>query len=588
MASNGRLPVLCILFMMLVAPLALVSMAGASDEDGEDRSETRATLTVRRFAERTVPVGVDFEDDMENATYHISLPRKGTVTSASMTIEGVQRYTYKGFPTDFADNPTAGHQAYYLDSGTHPPTKSLSQYTDYPFQPDDEDAIMYLDASNFSTSTPFNNPPPYHYPWHLFDMIVNITDMVRLQVDWHGYGMCAGNATFTHGTELWVWNYTALKWHMLDSYAVNDTGNPEHNLSVTLRNPYHFTSQYGHVQIIASGQRDEKGGGGWPDVGRVVTDYVSATVLKNDTLQSPSNVEVAIGDGAAFWSQTGDFTVEATLGSGSGFKTALQAFIDSAPPGPGRLNVPMTFRVDHTTRGMVRVTDLEVVVREPINQQPTFISAKNVSMTEDEDLHKGLDLWDHFDDDIQGPNLVYAVVFEENASAVTAVIDDDGHSVNFFVSAPDWAGTLGFRFNATDAWGLSAVSSDFMVTVTEVNDAPVIVDPGNQYLDEDIPFELNLTVLEPDLPYGDELTFSTDSDMFDIDVNTGRIAYTPLQDDVGSYDVTLTVMDRSNANDSIVVTFIITDINDAPVIDDPGEILAYEDAYFSYNFTTTD
>jgi hypothetical protein len=183
---------------------------------------------------------------------------------------------------------------------------------------------------------------------------------------------------------------------------------------------------------------------------------------------------------------------------------------------------------------------------------------------------------------------VYAVVYEENASAVSAEIGVDGHSVDFITVAPDWAGALAFRFNATDAWGLSAVSSDFVVTVAEVNDLPVFTDPGDQYMDEDAPFELNLTVLEPDLPYGDELTFTDDTDLFDVDLNTGRIAFTPDQDDVGTYDVRLTVQDRTGDGDALTVTFIVTDVNDAPVIVDPGELLAHEGRYFSYNFTTVD
>jgi hypothetical protein len=286
---------------------------------------------------------------------------------------------------------------------------------------------------------------------------------------------------------------------------------------------------------------------------------------------------VAIGPAADFWSHDGAFTSTVTLDDGSGLKGALQTYIDSVAPAPGNVLVPLRFTVERSTFAEIRVTTLSVTVREVDNQPPRFLGAKEVTMAEDEDLVKAIDLRDHFDDDHQGTDLLYAVEYAANASAVEAVIHPDGHSVNLLTVADDWAGTLEFRFNATDVWGKAASSSNFTVTVEEVSDRPTLVDPGDQFLDEDGLYELNVTAVDPDIPYGDSLAFGDDTDMFDIDPATGRIAFTPVQADIGEHEVMLTVTDSTGLSDSLTVLMTVVDLNDAPVIEDPGQLEVLED-----------
>src|SRR5512136_965895 len=69
--------------------------------------EARGGWTVRGFSEAQPPVPVLFEESARNATFHIPVPRSGTVLSAQITIEGEPRYSLKGTPTDFTDAATA-------------------------------------------------------------------------------------------------------------------------------------------------------------------------------------------------------------------------------------------------------------------------------------------------------------------------------------------------------------------------------------------------------------------------------------------------------------------------------------------------
>lgn len=582
MGKTGKLLVAAIVLLMLSS-----APVWASEGPEEGRDGSRATLTVQRFVEHRVPVDVNFETSATNSTYHLSVPNSATVTAASITLEGLERYSLKGTPNSFDDPVGHYHLAYYGQIGRYPPIQSPSNYKNIQIDPRDIDPIKRPDGSYYETSTPFGANPP-NYPYHHFDMVVNTTGMVRLKIEWVGSGYCVGNDTNTHGAEAYLWNYTGLEWLRIGRYAANDTTGTTRTFTRTLRDPSDFTDLNGHINVLVFGQHDEPQGGGWTDPGSVSTDYVAVTVLKNDTIESPREPALTIGDGGPFWSRTGDFTTSVTLAVGSGFQVALQSYIDSKPPAPGTVEVPFEFSVERASWGEIRVSDLSVTVREVDNEPPVFLEAREVTMTEDEDLVKAFDLQDHFDDDYQGPDLMYAVESAENDSAVQAVIHTDGHHVNLVTVAEHWAGSLEFLFNATDAWGLTTSSTAFTITVEEVNDPPWIEDPGDIFLDEDVPFELNLSYFDPDIPYGDTLTFEDSTSLFEIDPYSGRISFTPDQEDIGKHDVTVTVRDYAGESFQVSFSVTIVDLNDAPVIEDPGLLVVDEDTALDFNFTVND
>jgi len=567
-----------------VLPLAYLGAASAPPEV----EEARGGWTVREFSEAKPPVSVLFEESAQNATFHIPVPRYGTVLSAQITIEGEPRYSLKGAPTNFSDAATAGHAAYWYEDGKWPPANSPTTYKAAVFSPLEEAAVATVDGQTVDSSTNWNNnPPPHQRPYHLFDFRVNSTDMVRLKVEWHGFGVNPENGTNTHGAELWIWSPAATRWTRLGSYALNDPDDVVRELGAALRDPYGYVSSANRVSLLAFGQQDESMGV-FPSTGQVSTDYVALTVLRNDTIQQPEGVSLAIDNGTAFWSRAGALTGQVTLGASEGLGAALQAYVDAQRPGPGNVSVPLTFRVDSPTFAAVRVRALAVVVREPDNKAPVFLGAGEATIVEDQALADAFDLWDHFDDDLEGHALAYAVEWEENASAVHATMAQDGHHVDLAPVAHDFAGRVAFCFSATDAWGLRTVSTRFNVTVTDLNDPPTLDPVPSQYPQEDVPFELNITAHDPDVVVGDVLTFSDDTPLFDIDPATGRIAFTPTQEQVGTWYVNVTVADRAGSRARVTFTVYVAESNDAPTIVDPGVLVAYEDAYFSYNLTVID
>ena len=127
MGTTVKHIVIAIVLMMLVSPLAWAAGGPGDVEDG-CRDGSRGSWTVRKFIEHRVPVNVNFEDSFENASYHLSVPNSATITSASITLQGIERYSLTGKPSDFDDRGGHSHAAYYGQIGKYPPTTPPANY----------------------------------------------------------------------------------------------------------------------------------------------------------------------------------------------------------------------------------------------------------------------------------------------------------------------------------------------------------------------------------------------------------------------------------------------------------------------------
>jgi hypothetical protein len=102
-------------------------------------------------------------------------------------------------------------------------------------------------------------------------------------------------------------------------------------------------------------------------------------------------------------------------------------------------------------------------------------------------------------------------------------------------------------------------------TIVDVNDLPEITNKptGATIVDEDEDLVIQLEGIDLD---DDTITWSDDSDVVDIDPATGRIEFTPGQDEVGSHIVTVTLSDGRGGEDSVVLEILVENVNDAPEI----------------------
>ncbi|PTA63327.1 hypothetical protein C9I36_15985, partial [Pectobacterium punjabense] len=138
-------------------------------------------------------------------------------------------------------------------------------------------------------------------------------------------------------------------------------------------------------------------------------------------------------------------------------------------------------------------------------------------------------------------------------------------------------GNLSIRVTATDG-GNASVHTDFSLTVTNVNDAPVVATPiPAQSVVQD--GSLNFTVpagtfTDPDV--GDTLTLSATlangsplPSWITFNPTTGTFSGTPVNADVGNLSIRVTATDGSNASVHTDFSLTITNINDAPVVATP-------------------
>ncbi len=137
-----------------------------------------------------------------------------------------------------------------------------------------------------------------------------------------------------------------------------------------------------------------------------------------------------------------------------------------------------------------------------------------------------------------------------------------------FTAAQEHVGEYLVTYTVTDAAGLTAFT-DVMWTIVNINDGPVITTqvPVEMAALEEEAFTYTMEADDED---GDSLSWSDDSDLFDINPTSGVISFTPAQADVGAHSVTVTVSDGNGGSDSVSFALVVMNVNDAPVI---GEVL---------------
>ena len=133
-------------------------------------------------------------------------------------------------------------------------------------------------------------------------------------------------------------------------------------------------------------------------------------------------------------------------------------------------------------------------------------------------------------------------------------------------------GALTVKVTADDGNG-GTVSGTFVLSVENVNDAPVTVQPlPDQVAVEDQPFSYQAaanTFSDPDV--GDTLIYAAALEdgsalpgWLSFDPGTGTFSGTPTNDDVGVFSIRLTATDGQGASTSDVFSITVVDVNDPP------------------------
>ena len=133
-----------------------------------------------------------------------------------------------------------------------------------------------------------------------------------------------------------------------------------------------------------------------------------------------------------------------------------------------------------------------------------------------------------------------------------------------FTPTNDQIGVWIANVTVTDKGGLSS-TSPLTITVMNANDPPSIDSIAAQTATEDQPFQYQVAAADPDMKWGlDNLTFSDDTELFNIDPKTGALSFTPTGAQTGQKRVTITVKDDKGASASASFDITIVHVNHPP------------------------
>ncbi|WP_158674962.1 Ig-like domain-containing protein [Pelolinea submarina] len=154
----------------------------------------------------------------------------------------------------------------------------------------------------------------------------------------------------------------------------------------------------------------------------------------------------------------------------------------------------------------------------------------------------------------------------------SAVINTTTHEIEYTLDA-NYNGTDSFTYQIKDNQDPAVYDSAVVtITVTPINDVPVITSSHTQSMDEDSRLTGFVTFEDPDLadvPESDSHLFYTNAaplhGKIDLNQFTGEYLYTPAKNYNGTDSFTIRVTDAHNASDTQTITVTVNWVDDDPV-----------------------
>ncbi|MEK6822503.1 MAG: Ig-like domain-containing protein, partial [Nanoarchaeota archaeon] len=181
---------------------------------------------------------------------------------------------------------------------------------------------------------------------------------------------------------------------------------------------------------------------------------------------------------------------------------------------------------------------------------------------------------------------------DNDVLTITGVTQGTNGSVTFttndvtYTPAADFNGADSFTYTITD--GIASATATVSVTVTPVNDAPVLAAVPVQSFNEDTPTVVDLAGLESDVD-GDVLTFSVDTQGTDVTCSfTGSVlTIIPALNFNGAESCIVKVNDGTLDSNLQIVSITVVAVNDAPVLSAlPLQTIPEDGGVFTIDLTT--
>jgi len=222
-----------------------------------------------------------------------------------------------------------------------------------------------------------------------------------------------------------------------------------------------------------------------------------------------------------------------------------------------------------------------------VNDAPTVANAIGDQTAPEDAVYSFTIPADTFADVDVGDSLTYSVA----AKAYPAWLGFDAATRTFGgTPANEDVGTSSVEVTATDLAGAHA-SDRFDITVLNTNDAPWITSTPVAEATEDVAYRYDIATSDVDV--GDTRTVvATDSpgwlQLTDHGDGTATLAGTPVNDDVGSHNVTVEVADAAGASDTQTFVVNVANVNDAPVFTSAPVESVLENEAYAYAITAED
>ncbi len=195
-----------------------------------------------------------------------------------------------------------------------------------------------------------------------------------------------------------------------------------------------------------------------------------------------------------------------------------------------------------------------------IKYPPRIIPLPDLQLNEDTILENATDLiWYIYDNDTKFIDL-YITLDSSNENC--SVILNDYYHLDV-IPAADWFGTVDVTIQVND--GFVSANDTFKVMVIPQPDAPRVIDSNfTIYATEDEEFSYYVKAFDPDC---ENVTYTDDLELFEIDPITGEIRFTPTQDQVNispiNFNITLSDGDLSTKN---MFKLIVENVPDPPIL----------------------
>jgi hypothetical protein len=449
-------------------------------------------------------------------------------------------------------------------------------------------SIAKSDDMHWYTVTTDAGKPPYAWPIQLYHMDPNMTNAKSYKVIWEGYSMCSMNRTNMFHAEIWLYNHTGaieypedLKLEIED-YALtifdgNLTGEmtvgDTHGLKDAIQSAIENHSVRPGNLILPLNFSVVRPTNGKLHVRDLLIEY-EPVVNEAPEYMGPESVDIQED---ADWTPVIDLDASFTddfnqgellfvlppqggyppvewrkaMGTGDNWTLELKPRLDFFGEVAGELTLEARDLFGDNVSANLTINVLQtpdppsIVDPGPLTatEKTTFSYTFEVS---DPDLPDDAFTWSDDTD-----------LFDVDAATGEIV----------WTPGPDQIGEHSFLLTAEDRFGMTDKEL-VRITVTNVNDPPSITtpDPIDSKQGEEATFVIRAD--DPDLPFGDELTYYAFADTVSINVDqtTGRITFVPNNDAVPGFTITLRVQDKLGEDAETELTVYVENVNDPPTL----------------------